>query len=180
MTEQDLQKAIKDCQKGDQKAFGVIYDYYSQRLYSFIFYRVGHKEIAEDILSDTFFKAWKGIGTIEVVETFAGWLYRIAKNNIIDYYRIKESTVDLAQVEEFLRDESDPVDNLNLSFDQKQLVELIQTLPQDQQHVVRYRFFEDMSISEISQILDKSEGAIRVIQHRALNKLSEAAKKLKL
>lgn len=180
MTEQDLQKAIKDCQKGDQKAFGLIYDYFSKRLYNFIFYRVGHKEIAEDILSDTFFKAWKGIGAVEVVETFAGWLFRIAKNNVIDYYRIKQVNVDLTEVEDFLKSEEDPVDDLNLNFDQKKLVKLIESLPIEQKLVIRYRFFEDMSISEISQIIDKSEGATRVIQHRAIVKLTDLAKKLKL
>jgi RNA polymerase sigma-70 factor (ECF subfamily) len=173
MNDQELQNAFEKAQKLDREAFGRIYDHLSVRLYKFIFFRVGHKELAEDILADTFVKAWTKIDQVASSKAFTGWLYQIAKNNIIDYYRVKKVTVDLEEVVEFLEDASSPVDEANLMVEQKIVLDLIEHLPLEQQQVIRYKFFEELSNTEIAQILGKSEGAIRVIQHRAVNKLKE-------
>ncbi|MBI2356231.1 MAG: hypothetical protein HYV13_03455 [Candidatus Doudnabacteria bacterium] len=88
MTDEELNKLLSEAQSGDHEAFGLIYDEYSGRIYKFIFFRVGHKEVAEDILSETFVKAWNKISQINSYKALSSWFYQVAKNNIVDYYRL--------------------------------------------------------------------------------------------
>ncbi|OGE79713.1 MAG: hypothetical protein A2660_03025 [Candidatus Doudnabacteria bacterium RIFCSPHIGHO2_01_FULL_45_18] len=176
MTEEELKRILQKAQNGDSEAFGLIYEHFSEKIYRFIYFRVSHKEVAEDILSDTFVKAWQKINQINTPQALSGWLYQIAKNNIIDYYRIKKDLVPLADVEETLEDQVSPVDIINLNLQQKKILEVLSQLPEDQREVIKYRFFEDLTSEEIAYVLGKTEGAIRVLQHRAILKLKELLK----
>ena len=168
MTDQELENLLRRAQNGDREAFGFIFDEFSQKIYRFVFLRVNHKEITEDILSDTFVKAWLKIKQINSHKTLSSWLYQVAKNNVIDYYRIKKETVALEDVESILEDPTDAIEKVNLALEQEQIVNLLKDLPPDQAEVIRYRFFEDLENAEIAHLMNKSEGAIRVIQHRAI------------
>jgi RNA polymerase sigma-70 factor, ECF subfamily len=179
MNELELQNAFEKAQKLDREAFGLIYDHFSEKLYRFIFFRVGHKELAEDILADTFVKAWTKIEQVSNAKAFTSWIYQIAKNNIIDYYRVKKVTIDLEEVVDVLEDASSPIEDANLIIEQRVVVELIEHLAPDQQQVIRYKFFEDLENIEIAQIMGRSEGSIRVIQHRAILRLKELLRKKK-
>lgn len=176
MTEEELKNWLQKAQSGDQEAFGRIYDHFADKIYRFIYFRVGHKEVAEDVLSDTFVKSWEKINQINSPSALSGWMYQIAKNNIIDYYRVKKELVALSEVEEFLEDEANPVDSANLSFQQDRILNVLSLLPQDQQQVIKYRFFEDLSNEEIAYVMSKTEGAVRVLQHRAILRLKEILK----
>lgn len=177
MREEELNKFLYTAQSGDSESFGDIYDHYAPAIYRFIFFRIGHREVAEDILADTFVKAWLKIKYVNSPKALSGWLYQIAKNNIIDYYRIKKSVIALEEVEEFLLDDAaSAIDIVNLTFDQKRLAEFVQALPKEQQQVIRYKFFEDLSNEQIALAMNKTEGSIRVIQHRAILKLKELVK----
>lgn len=177
MTEEQLKEILRKAQKGDTAAFALIYDHFSPKIYKFIYFRVGHKEIAEDVLSDTFIKGWQKITHVTSPAALSAWLYQIAKNNIIDYYRIKKETIALEDVQDFLEDEINPVDDTNLNIEQKKILDVMKELPQEQQDVIKYKFFEDLSNEEIAYVLGKTEGAIRVIQHRAVSKLKELLNK---
>ncbi len=164
---------LHQAKTGDTAAFAEIYELYFKKIYRFIFYRVSHKEIAEDLAEDVFLRAFAKIASIQKTEAFEGWLYQIARNLIIDYYRQKRSTVPLDEVENTLEYESNVIDVIDLGQEQKVLLTLIKQLPPDQQVVIKLKFFEDMENSVIAELLNKSEGAIRVIQHRAITKLKE-------
>lgn len=173
MSEIDLTNLLIKAQNGDHQSFAIIYDYFRERLYRFIFFRVGHKELAEDLLSDTFVKAWQKLSYLNSPLAFSGWLYQVAKNNIIDYYRIKKTTVSIEEVPDTLSEETSPVDSANATVEQKVLLELMDSLPDEQRQILAFKFFEDLTNQEIAAITGKSEGAIRVIQHRAINKLKQ-------
>lgn len=173
MTDDELNNLLTLAQSGDREAFGVIYDEYSGKIYKFIFFRVSHKEVAEDILSDTFVKAWSKIGQINSYKALVGWLYQVAKNNIIDYYRLKKETVSLEDVESLLEDPQNVVEAANLSLEQKKLLDMLILLPLEQSAVIRYKFLEELDNVEIAHIMNKTEGAIRVIQHRAVANLKK-------
>jgi RNA polymerase sigma-70 factor, ECF subfamily len=177
MTDEQLTQILKKAQNGDTQAFALIYDHFSPKIYKFIYFRVGHKEIAEDLLSDTFIKGWRKIQHVNSPAALSAWLYQIAKNNIIDYYRIKKETVALEDVEDFLEDAVDPIDTTSLNMEQKTLLELVELLPTEQREIIKYKFFEDLSNDEIAYVIGKTEGAIRVIQHRAIIKLKELYRK---
>ncbi|OGE73746.1 MAG: hypothetical protein A3I07_03340 [Candidatus Doudnabacteria bacterium RIFCSPLOWO2_02_FULL_42_9] len=177
MKEELLKDIFKKAQSGDDEAFGLIYDHFAGKIYKFIFFRVSHTQVAEDILADTFIKGWQKLTQVNSPAALSAWLYQIAKNNIIDYYRIKKDSVDLAEVENFLEDETDIVDEANLTIDQQKILVLIEELPEEQKQIIKYKFLEELENEEIAYITGKSEGAIRVIQHRAISKLKELLNK---
>lgn len=162
---------------GEQAAFGEIYNLYFKKIYQFIYFRVGHKEVAEDLAEDVFLKAFTKISSINESGAFSGWLYQIARNQVIDYYRQKKLTVNLDEIENTLEYESNVIDVVNLENQQKTLLKLIKELGAEQQVVLKLKFFEDLDNTEIAEMLHKSEGAIRVIQHRGITRLQELIKK---
>jgi RNA polymerase sigma-70 factor (ECF subfamily) len=172
----DLGNLIAKAKRGEPGAFAEIYTQYFKKIYRFIYYRVSHKELAEDLSEDVFIKAYHKIHSVSNNSSFEGWLYQIARNLVIDYYRSKKSEVNLEEVENTLEYETNIIDDTELHFHQKQLVELLSCLTLEQQQIVKLKFLENLENAEIAAITRKTEGAIRVIQHRALQKLKEAAK----
>ncbi len=173
MIEEELKRNLQKAQNGDQEAFGAIYDHFADKIYRFIYFRVSNKEVAEDILSDTFVKAWQKINQINSAAALSAWIYQIAKNNIIDYYRLKKDLVSLDEVEEILEVEISPIDTMEVNLQQKKILKVLDQLSEDQRQVIAYRFFEDLSIEEIAYVMSKTQGAVRVLQHRAIARLKE-------
>jgi RNA polymerase sigma-70 factor (ECF subfamily) len=162
---------------GEQAAFGEIYNLFFKKIYRFIFFRVGHKEVAEDLAEEVFLKAFAKISSINEAKAFEGWVYQIARNLVIDYYRQKKSTVALEEIENTLEYETNVIDVVNLQEQQKIFLKLLKELGAEQQVVIKLKFLEDLENGEIAELMGKNEGAIRVIQHRAILKLQELIKK---
>lgn len=167
----ELNDLVQKAVKGDDTAFGRIYDIYFEKVYRFIFYRVNHKQAAEDLVSETFIRAFNRVSEIHETGAFTGWIFQIARNLVIDYYRSREQTVNLDELENFLEYEDNLVDRANLAVQQKSFLEALKKLPASQQVVIKLKFIDNLENSEIAQILNKSEGAIRVIQYRAIAEL---------
>lgn len=176
----ELAELLKLIKKGESAAFGRLYDLYFLRIYRFIYYRVGHKETAEDLAEEVFLKVHAAIFKLDAEGAFEGWLYRIARNLIIDYYRKHKLTVALEDVENTLEYESNIIDVINLKQQQKILFRLIKLLNADEQSVIKMKFLEDLDNAVIAEVLNKSEGSVRVIQHRAINKLQKFIKEQSL
>lgn len=171
---EDLDALVAAAKGGSEDAFGALYSRYFDRMYAFLYYRVGHKEQAEDLAEEVFVKAFTGISNFRSPgAAFAGWLYRIAKNLLTDHYRARRQTVALDQVEGVLPQEDLVVDILELEQKQRVLLELLRELTGDQRQVLQLKFFEELSTAEIAQLLDTTEGAVRVTQHRAIKKLKD-------
>ncbi len=170
-------KLFQRAKKGEDAAFGEIYNLFFKKIYKFIFFRVGHKEVAEDLAEEVFLKAFTKISSVNESAAFEGWLYQIARNSVIDYYRQKKITVALEDIENTLEYETNVVDVVNLELQQKVFLKFLKELNPEQQVVIKLKFLEDLENSEIAQLLHKNEGAIRVIQHRAIAKLQELIKK---
>lgn len=169
----DLEQTLKQAQAGSDAALTQLYNTYFERIYRFIFYRVSHKETAEDLTEDVFVKLFKKLKNLEQPAAFEGWLFQIARNQVIDYYRSKKQLVPLEEVENTLEYETNIVDIVNLKTEQVVFIKLLKELTPEQQQVIKLKFLEDINNSVIAQMLQKTEGAIRVIQHRAIAKLKE-------
>ncbi len=169
---------LAKAKKGEESAFGEIYNLFFKKIYQFIYFRVSHKELAEDLAEEVFLKAFTKLSSVSDNKAFGGWLYQIARNKVIDYYREKKLNVSLEEVENTLEYESNVIDTVNLDNQQKTLLKLIKELTVEQQIVIKLKFFEDLTTPEIAEMLHKSEGSIRVIQHRAIAKLQELISKL--
>ena len=176
-SKKSLENLLVKAKKGDQGAFGQLYTLYFEKIYRFIYYRVGHKEVAEDLAEEVFIKAHAKIATVSD-STFEAWLYQIARNRVIDYYREKKLTVALDGLENTLEYETNIIDIVNLKQQQKVFLKLLKELTTEQQIVIKLKFLEELTNAEISELLHKKEGAIRVIQHRAIAKLQELIKNI--
>jgi RNA polymerase sigma-70 factor (ECF subfamily) len=131
------------------------------------------------LAEDVFIKAFAKMDGVKDPDAFEGWLYQVSRNRVIDYYRQKKTTVALEDVENTLEYETNVIDSVNLDQQQKKLLKLIKELGAEQQVVIKLKFYEDLTNQEIAALLKKSEGAIRVIQHRALARLQELMESLK-
>lgn len=174
-----LEQTLKMAQSGSDQALTALYNHYFERIYRFIFYRVSHKETAEDLTEDVFVKLFAKLKDLEQTGAFEGWLFQIARNLVIDYYRSKKQTIAIEDVENTLEYETNIVDVVNLQTEQIVFIKLLKELAPEQQQVIKLKFLEELDNSVIAQMLNKTEGAIRVIQHRAIAKLKELIDSIK-
>ena len=156
---------------------GRLYDLYADRIYRHIYYRTSSAEDARDLTQEVFLKAWQGLPRYKRTKTpFMGWLFTISHNRVIDYYRTKKDHAYLNN--EIIVEDSDksPDNLLEEQFTQQEVRRVILQLPEDQQQVILMSFIEGFGYSEIAAALNKSEGNIRVIVHRALKRMREILK----
>jgi RNA polymerase sigma-70 factor (ECF subfamily) len=171
-----VQRAVEH----DAGAFGRLYDMHVDRIYRHIYYRVGNEADAEDLTQQVFLKAWQAIHRYKkTTSPFVAWLMTISHNLVVDFYRIRK---DRAYLEaEVLTDgpASRPEQTAEASFEQQRLRRAISQLGGEEQQVVILRFIEGFEFAEIASLLEKKEGNIRVILHRALVKLRNILEKEK-
>lgn len=175
----EFDRILIQAKAGSENALTILYNHYFERIYRFIFYRVSHKETAEDLTEDVFVKLFAKLKTLEQSAAFEGWLFQIARNQVIDYYRKKKQTVSLEEIENTLEYESNIIETVNLQTEQKIFLKLLKKLSDEQQQVIKLKFIEDLDNAVIANMIGKSEGAIRVIQHRAIAKLKELIDNIK-
>jgi len=172
-SEQDkVIRLVKRAIRGDFAAFGELYGVYLDRIYRYVFYQVKDKMTAEDVTEEVFLKAWKAIKSCRGKErTFSSWLYRIAHNNVIDIFRSQQKkwTVDMETVAEL----NQPSVEIEKELDHQEILNSLTDLPPNQRQVIILKFIEGLDNLEIERIIGKSQGAIRVLQTRALAKLRE-------
>ncbi len=168
-TESELiQRAIK----GDAQAFGELYQQNLTVIYRSIFYKVGNATEAEDLTEQTFLKAWEAIGRFrEQGVPFAAWLYRLAHNLMIDYHRTRHEAMPLDEILDAEDDQTGPEEIAAQRMDVATLQRAVVQLTDEQQQVIVLRFVQGLSHSEVAAIMGKNEGAIRGLQHRALQAL---------
>lgn len=151
--------------------FSGLYNNSFERVYRFLYYRVSHKETAEDLAEETFVRAWKNVEILREAKTPEAWLLKVARNILIDHYRAKKENVTLEEVEHMLIAPGSVVDEMQASQEQQKLLGVIGQLSLELQSMVRLKFFEGLSAEEIAVVMDKSPVAVRVALMRAMRKL---------
>lgn len=165
---------IRSSQSGDRDAFACLYETHLDRLHRYIYFRVFDRELAEDLTSLVFLKAYEHLGTFKSGHIpFVGWLYRIAHNTVIDYYRTRKTVVPLEDVDLLKLSHSDKVDEkLDLNLCSEKLAEALDQLTSMQREVLILRFIWGLTPMEIAAKLKKGRGAIRALQMRGLRRLA--------
>ena len=164
--------------EGRQKVFPMIVDQYSQSLYWKIRSIVLTHEDADDVLQNTFLKAWKSLPTFQGKAKLSTWLYRIAINESLDFLRrqktaaLSSADADLSVANRLLAD-----DYFDGDKSQAVLQEAIATLPDVQRTVFTLRYYDEMKYSEISEILGTSEGSLKASYHIAVQKITDCVKR---
>jgi RNA polymerase sigma-70 factor (ECF subfamily) len=166
---------IQQAVSGDPDAFATLYDAHVEQIYRFVYFRVGDEQTAEDLTSQVFLKAWDKLSSYQIRGLpFRAWLFRIARNSIIDYYRTFKETTSLEPDVIARPDPAADVDDRVAQRLQAEEIRLsLQHLTEDQRQVVTLRFIEGLSTSEIAQVMGKREGAVRALQMRGLQALAE-------
>ncbi|MGC9670162.1 ECF subfamily RNA polymerase sigma factor, BldN family [Planosporangium sp. 12N6] len=172
-------RLVERAQAGDAEAFGLIYDRYFDTVFRFVYFRVGNRQLAEDLTADTFLRALKRIGSFTWQGRDLGaWLVTIARNLVADHfksgrYRLEITTGDVLDAE---RAESGPegspesavVDHItNVA-----LLTAVKQLNPEQQECIVLRFLQGFSVAETAQAMGKNEGAIKALQYRAVRTLA--------
>ena len=167
---QDEESLVRQAQQRDPEAFGRLYEAYFDKIYRYVAFKIGNETEAEDMTQQVFLKVlrsissfrWRGI-------SFAAWLFRIAHNQVVDYLRKKAKRVTV------------PIDNLPViasddnpqlmaerRLDIEQLVSATGQLTEAQREVISLRFAGELSVAEVAEIIGKSQGAVKALQHSAI------------
>jgi len=155
----------------NNRKFKKHYDDYFDRIYRFIYYKTQHKETAEDLVSQVFIKAYDNLDKYDPSKSsFSTWLYRIARNTVIDYYRTRKNTVDVLDVWD-LRTDEDIEKDFEIRSKLDQVMEAMENIDKDHREIIIMRLWVNLSYAEISQIVNKNEANCRMIFSRSINKL---------
>ena len=168
----EVMKLVDKAANGNFNAFGDLYSIYLDKIYRYVYYHVKDQMMAEDITEEVFVKAWKAIKSCKGRgRTFSSWIYRIAHNHMINSQRNNNRNISMGM--ESLTAVSDRRQEIENTADKYELTELLDELPLNQKQVLILKFLEGMSNSEIAKIMNKSEGAIRILQMRGLSSLRQ-------
>jgi RNA polymerase sigma-70 factor (ECF subfamily) len=165
---------LRLARRGEPDAFAAFYEQYQPAIYTYVFYRVESATVAEDLTAEVFVRMVEKIQTFtEQGRPIAAWLYTIAGNLVIDHYRRERRAtwVQLQEDDGIEVSKIKPDELVEASLDQGKLVGALQHLTEEQYQVILLKFVEQRTNAEVGAILGKSEGAIKSLQHRAIDAL---------
>lgn len=178
LTKLEVEKLVIRAQRGDESSFSELFDYFYPKISRYISFRVNNED-AEDLTADVFLKVVDKLKKYEKIGkgTFSAWIFRIAHNLVIDFYRKKKELLQLTDPETGAIKFDIPDSALNpheSSIQQEEhdkIREILHSLSDNNREVLQLKFLEGFSNQEIAGIIGKTEGNVRVIQLRALREL---------
>jgi RNA polymerase sigma-70 factor, ECF subfamily len=169
MDEETLDRLVAEAQRGDTRAFGRIFDEYAVPIHRFIASRVSHPSDAEDLTQLVFVKALEALPRYEARGIpFGGWLFRLARNAIIDQIRTRREHLTLVAATTRASDEAGPEASAALHDDLDRVAAALAELTDDQREVIELRFFAGLSVAETAEAMGRHDGTIRGLQFRAI------------
>ena len=161
---------------GDSDAFGMLYDHYQGSVYRFLFYRTRSGTLAEDLTSETFFRALRNMQNFRWQgKDFGAWLMTIARNLATDHFKAGRTRLELATEDMGLHDDATegPENSVLASLTNEVLLKALTELPSEQKDCLIMRFLQGMSIAETAAVLGRSEGAVKQLQLRGVRNLAK-------
>jgi len=165
---------VQRVQDGDSEAFGLIYDEYIDMVFRYVYFRVYDKHLAEDFASETFARALRRIDSVTYQGRDVGaWLITIARNIIRDHvkssrYKLEITSADMRDAD---RATEGPEDEVLAGLTHAMLLTCVKQLNSEQQECIVLRFLQGLSVSETAVAMERNEGAIKALQHRAVKRL---------
>lgn len=168
----NLEELLKKAQDDDKDAYGKIYSLFYERIYKYCRFNCNNQETAIDICQDTFLKAWKALPSFTTKKgTFQAFLYKIAKNLIIDNSRKKKE--ESINNYEHLETKEDFASDIDKNTSINKLKKAIEKLNQKDKQIIVLHYFEELPGVDIAKIVGIREGALRVRTHRIIKKLQD-------
>jgi RNA polymerase sigma-70 factor, ECF subfamily len=174
----EVVEQVRLAQEGSAHAFALLYDRYVDQVFGFVYHRVGHRQTAEDIVSDVFLRAlrriesfsWQGVD-------FGAWLITIARNRCHDHFKSARFRLDASVAEVFdspVKDpEMDPENRAVRGELAEQIHAALRELKDEQAEVLYLRFIQHLNVTETAAVMGKTDGAIKALQYRALKSLAK-------
>jgi RNA polymerase sigma-70 factor, ECF subfamily len=167
---------VELARKGDSDAFGLLYDHYQGAVYRFLFYRTRSATLAEDLTSETFFRALRNMQNFRWQgKDFGAWLMTIARNLATDHFKAGRTRLELATEDMGVHDDATegPENAVLASLTNEVLLQALTELPAEQKDCLIMRFLQGMSIAETAAVLGRSEGAVKQLQLRGVRNLAK-------
>jgi len=161
------------------KEFGRFYDLYVKRIYRFAYLKVGSREEAEDLTSETFLKVWDYFSRTpnHKINNIKAFFYQVANNLITDFYRKKKlipySLDQFESADKLVDSQASEFEKMEKDEEVSRLMSALKNIPENYANIIIWYHLEELEISEIAEILKKSEGTVRVTIHRALKALKK-------
>lgn len=170
-----VHKVIEQAQAGNQDAVAILYETFQPQVYSYLYYRTGDHHVAQDLTADVFVKLLRSLPGYQQRHTgsFRAWLFEIARNAAVDYFRRANLRQNTELSEEVVDHQPAPETIAERRLNNELLRRALRRLTPDQCDVVVLRFLADMPIAEVAQVLNKSESAIKNLQLRGLAALQQ-------
>lgn len=174
--DRERQSLVLLAQAGDSRAVAELYEIYNDMVFRFIYFRVGNRQLSEDIASDTWVRALKRLGSyVDQGKDIGAWLITIARNLVADHfksgrYRLEVTTGDVLDASDdrpSIGAEGDPAQCVTDHVTNLTLVAALQDLNEEQREVLVLRFLKGLSVAETARVMRKNEGAIKALQYRA-------------
>ena len=174
--DKDDVQLIELAQNGEAEAFGELYERHAQTIFRFIYARLDDRQDAEDLMEEVFLRVWQALPDYkEQGVPFLAFLFRIARNAVIDFYRSAarskyQESIEENPVHDF---HADPGEEALANLEHQEIRQILENLRDDYRMVLVLRFLSELSPEETAQVMGRSTGAVRVLQHRALSALRD-------
>ena len=163
--------SLVEAAKSNPQAFAELYRRYLTPVYRYLYRRVDHKSDAEDLTSQVFMDVLEGLVHYRNRGNFSAWLFTIAHNKAVDYYRSQRNTLPLENVEGQTGKTPDPPEQMEDKQALARLEFMIDQLDEDKQELLRLRYAASLTYAEIGNLLGRSEGAVKMALHRLIHQL---------
>ncbi|MQA08305.1 MAG: sigma-70 family RNA polymerase sigma factor [Pseudonocardiaceae bacterium] len=167
---------VRSAQAGDSTAFGQLYDRYVGVVYRYVLFRLGDRDLAEDVTSETFLRALRRITSIKYQGRDVGaWFITIARNLVLDHVKSSRFRLEVAtaEVDDPDATHEGPEQQVLAGITKSELLDCIARLGDDQRECITLRFLQGLSVAETAEIMNRNDGAIKALQHRAVRRLAQ-------
>lgn len=167
---------VHAAQDGDRAAFALLYDKYVDVVFRYVLFRVGDRELAEDVTSETFLRALRRISSVTYQGRDVGaWFVTIARNLVLDHVKSSRFRLEVttAEVDDSGRVEAGPEQQVLAGATRSALLECVRQLGDDQRECIVLRFLQGLSVAETAVVMARNEGAVKALQHRAVRRLAQ-------
>lgn len=168
---------VARAQEGDAQAFAALYDRYVDQTFAYVYRRVGHRQLAEDLVGDVFLRAYRRLSSFEWQGVDLGaWIMTIARNRVHDHF--KSARFRLERTTDEVRDDPTPTgpddpERVAVARDMtRALGQALGQLKDEHREVIELRFVHDLSVAETAAVMERSVGATKALQYRALRALA--------
>jgi len=166
---QDEQSLVRRAQEHDQIALTQLYEENFDKIYRYVVLKIGDRAEAEDMTQQVFLNALKSISSYKYKGMrFSSWLFRIAHNQVVDYYRKKKRSATVPLDENIASGYDNPGLEAERKIEIEQMTIATRQLTQAQQEVISLRFAGELSVAEVAKVVGRSEGAVKALQHAAI------------